>query len=524
MSARVLLFNPPDRQGGAHNREGRCTQERGIWGTLWPPVTLATAAALLERDGHVVRVVDFPALGKGPGFLAELLRRDRPDLVFWAVGTPTLGSDLSLAREVRRWVPGAFTGVLGTHVSALPGPALGCGGGGEGAEGGGGGAGQGAGGGGGEAGGGAGPGAGAGRPGRRSISPEAEDPGRAFPDVVVRGEPERVIRELCARPPQERLSVRGISFRDPASGRAAVHNPDAGFLEPGEIPAPAWHRLDPAPAYRLPLRGARFLVSAPVRGCPYACSFCTAPLYYGRKVRKRPVESVIAELRDGAARHGLRDFFFWADTFTVDRGYVLRLCEAMGRAGLGISWSCNSRVDTVDAELLAAMKRAGLWMISFGIESASPRVLESCGKGITAAQSVRAVETARGLGIRTAGHFLFGLPGETVQSMRETLRLSLALPLDVAQYYAAAPFPGTALHRQAVENGWLCRGAGDSQARAGMDLPGLPGREVDAFRRRAYRAFYARPGVAAGLLGMMRPAGAALLLRNAWGFVRQAML
>jgi len=381
---------------------------------------------------------------------------------------------------------------MGTHVTSLPGEALGCGGrDGEG-----------------------GPGGPEQQEGVRSL-------GGIFPDAVIRGEPERTIRDLCSTEGEHRLSVKGISYRDPASGKA-VHNPDAGFMHPEEIPAPAWNRLDLGP-YRLPFRGGRFLITAPVRGCPYACSFCTAPAYYGRKVRKRPVDRVAEELRENVRRYGVRDFFFWAETFTVDRGYVLHLCEEILRQGLDISWSCNSRVDTVDPELLAVMKRAGLWMISFGIESGNQGVLESCGKGITVEQSVSAVNAAHEQGIRTAGHFLFGLPGETESSMTETLRLSLALPLDVAQYYAASPFPGTALYRQARRNGWLRHRAEFSQARAVMDLPGLPGREVDAFCRKAYRAFYTRPGTVLNMLGMLRPGGAWLLLRNAGEFLRHAM-
>ena len=161
---------------------------------------------------------------------------------------------------------------------------------------------------------------------------------------------------------------------------------------------------------------------------------------------------VVDEMAGNVSRYGIREFFIWADTFTADR--ALRPGTLPGRSwrrGLRISWTCNSRVDTIDEETLRLMKQAGLWMISFGLESGNDAILAASGKGITAAQSRAAVEMADGLGIRTAGHFMFGLPGETEETMAQTLALALSLPLDIAQFYAATPFPGTALYDEAGE-------------------------------------------------------------------------
>jgi radical SAM superfamily enzyme YgiQ (UPF0313 family) len=246
---------------------------------------------------------------------------------------------------------------------------------------------------------------------------------------------------------------------------------------------------------------------APVRGCPWGCTFCTAPLYYGRGLRRRPVPQVADEMAQNVERFGIREFFIWADTFTADRSYVQELCRAVLARGLRISWTCNSRVDTIDAETLGLMKEAGLWMISFGLESGSDAVLAASGKGITVAQSRAAVTLAHRLGIRVAGHFMLGLPGETEGTMAGTLALALELPLDVAQFYAASPFPGTALFDEALRKGWLKLGTAPnynySQERAVLTLPGLPPGRVDAFRRHAYRRFYLRPGAAARLLAMV---------------------
>lgn len=452
----ILLFNPPAPGGRGYTREGRCTQEAGVWGTLWPPLTLATTATLLRREGYRVTLRDYPASGLDVLSLKADLRTLRPDFAIWSTGTPTFPFDIALARVVHENAPKAVTAVMGTHVTARPEDAF----------------------------------------------------EEAALNVVIRGEPEGIIRELC-RCAGSWAEVPGISWRD---GYGVIrHNPDAPPLEPEAIPAPDWDGLD-LNAYRLPLKGRRFLMVAPVRGCPYHCTFCTAPLYYGRRLRRRPVARVADEMAANVSRYGIREFFIWADTFTADRGYVRDLCRTILTRGLKVSWTCNSRVDTIDEETLFRMKEAGLWMISYGLESASDAILATSGKGITAAQSRVAVEMAHRMGIRTAGHFIFGLPGETRETMAETLAFALSLPLDIAQFYTAAPFPGTALYNEALDKGWLKHGGGNgafSQNSAVMELPDLPSARVDAFRRYAYRRFYLRPRAAARLFAMAEPGGLA---------------
>jgi anaerobic magnesium-protoporphyrin IX monomethyl ester cyclase len=460
----ILLFNPPAPGGLGYTREGRCTQEAGVWGTQWPPLTLATAAALLRRDGHCVTLRDYPATGADLLSLTEDLRRLRPGFAIWSTGTPTLSSDLDIARVVRGNSPASVTAVIGTHVTVRPEEAL--------------------------------------------CEPAL--------NVVVRGEPEGIIRELC-RCDGRWAEVPGISWRD--DDGAIRRNPDAPWLDPGAIPEPDWDGLD-CDAYRLPLKGRRFLITAPVRGCPYRCTFCTAPLYYGSRLRRRPVAQVVDEMAASISRYGIREFFIWADTFTADRRYVQELCRFVLEKGLRISWTCNSRVDTIDEETLRLMKQAGLWMISFGLESGNDAILAASGKGITAAQSREAVRMADRLGIRTAGHFMFGLPGETEETMAQTLALALSLPLDIAQFYAATPFPGTALYDDALREGWLKeagKGGAFAQNSAVMELPGLPAARVNAFRREAYRRFYLRPRAATRVLSMAEPgalAGMPPLLRR----------
>ncbi|RLC33326.1 MAG: hypothetical protein DRH32_01375, partial [Deltaproteobacteria bacterium] len=233
--------------------------------------------------------------------------------------------------------------------------------------------------------------------------------------------------------------------------------------------------------------------------------FCTAPLYYGRKLRQRPVKAVVDEIENNIRRFSILDFFIWADTFTADNNYVRDFCREIKKRDLRIYWTCNSRVDTVNDGLLAEMKSAGLWMISFGLESADDDILEKSGKKIRTAQSRLAVNSAHALGLKVSGHFIFGLPGEDTRSMARTLALALELPLDIAQFYTAAPFPGTPLYSLALKEGWITKDDNFSQNQAAMHLPSLAPYQVDAFTRRAYRKFYLRPGTIMNLFSMLEP-------------------
>jgi radical SAM superfamily enzyme YgiQ (UPF0313 family) len=271
-----------------------------------------------------------------------------------------------------------------------------------------------------------------------------------------------------------------------------------------ELPDPAWHLLE-LDAYRLPLKGDRFLMVTPHRGCPYPCSYCTAQTYYGSRLRRRSVGRVVEEITLAQSKLGINEFFFWSDTFTLDRRYVMSLCEAL--EPLDISWASNSRVDTIDAVLAEAMRGAGCWMISFGIESGDQAVLDAAGKRAKVGQAEEAVRLSKRVGIKVAGHFVLGLPGETRESLEKTLGLARRLPVDFIQFYCAVPFPGSRLYDEARDKGWL---KSDDFSRYRQDLsvlsfPSLTPDEVMLYRQKAYRRFYFKPRVALGTLRLLSP-------------------
>ena len=450
----VLLLNPPTRAGQGFIREGRCTQQSGVWTTLWPPITLATMAAVLERSGHRVRAMDAAAVRYPRTRLLADIRNEPPEAVIWSTGTPSIVEDLALADEIREVAPSVKTAVFGTHVTALDRECL-----------------------------------------------QTND----GLDAIFRNEPEVTALAWVEALAKGRSldEVQGLSYRD-ASG-VLRRTGDREFLgELDQLPDPAWHLFD-LDVYRLPLKGDRFLMVTPHRGCPYPCSYCTAQTFYGAKLRRRSPERVASEIKTNLERHGVGEFFFWSDTFTLDKRYVLELSGEL--RPLKVSWASNSRVDTFDEEMALAMRSAGCWMISFGIESGDQSVLDAAGKGARVEQAEAAVRVARSAGLKTAGHFVLGLPGETRSSLEATLALAERLPLDFEQFYCAVPFPGSRLYETAKQQGWLITKSFDQyrQETSVLELPGLSAQEVMDYRQRAYRSFYRRPRVALQALSLLSP-------------------
>ena len=442
-----------------------------MWATLWPPLSLAAIGAVLEGEGHQVRIIDCPAQGVSFDDLKQAIAGMNPGMIVWSTGTPSLESDLQLASRVRGWGAAARTVVFGTHVTVLDRECL------------------------------------------------QSAPGL---DVIVRNEPEATVAELAGALAEGKdlTGIAGITYRNEQGG--IVRNPARPFIENlDDLPFPAWHLID-VDRYRLPLKGRRFLMVAPLRGCPFHCSFCTCHTYYGARLRTRSVQRVIAEIVHDRERFGINDFFFWAETFVVSKNYVRELCRAILAQDLRIAWTANSRVDTVDRGLLSLMARAGCWMISFGIESASQAVLDQADKGIRVSDAMSAVQLARKAGIKTVGHFILGLPGETERSLEETIDFAKKLRLDLAQFYCAVPFPGSRLYERALQEGWIDPPdfSNFNQNTPLMNFPALPAGVVSRYRALAYRRFYTSPANVIRALRLINWMDLRGLFRSMAAFVR----
>jgi radical SAM superfamily enzyme YgiQ (UPF0313 family) len=174
------------------------------------------------------------------------------------------------------------------------------------------------------------------------------------------------------------------------------------------------------------------------------------------------------------------------------------LCERILNEGLKIRWTCNSRVDYVDEEMLRQMSKAGCWMISWGIESGNEMILKRAAKGIDPNKARQALTWARQAGIKNWGYFIIGLPGETVETIQETIAFAKSLPLELALFHIAAPYPGTPFFFEVVENGWFREGTRweevDMDKGTVLSYDNLSAEDLMYWQRRAFREWALRPG------------------------------
>lgn len=496
----VLLVNPPSPDGGIWIRSQHRVGRRSRENMIWPQVSLAQLSALLSPD-YKVEIVDAIATRMGWTEFEELLRDRQPAYYLTQLTAPTLNNDMYGALVARSL--GAATIAFGTHVT-----------------------------------------------------PMARETLRAYPacDYVLRGEPELSLRELIDTlevergrwrvneggfladpetnaPPQghellwrmwteadpawrpawtaegapARLAaVKGVGWRAP-NGEVIV-NPDRPFFRSlDDLPMPLHHLL-PLDRYHMPMIKGPYTFIVTSRGCPAGCKYCIKHVSYQYSVRLRSPAKLVEEMKLLKGL-GIHHIHMYADLFTVNRDQVVELCELLIRENLGLSWTCNSRVDYVDEEMLRLMGRAGCMLIAWGIESGNELVLKKAHKGYKMEQAYRALEWSHAAGIKNWGYFIIGLPGETVGTIRETIDVSKKLPLDIALFHVAAPYPGTPFFFEVVENGWFRPGTNweevDMDQGTVLDYPELRAEDLLYWQRRAFREWALRPGPALTFLKSM---------------------
>lgn len=296
--------------------------------------------------------------------------------------------------------------------------------------------------------------------------------------AVIRGEPERSMYELAAAGGDPR-GLAGLSY---LAGDRVIHEKDRDRSELDALPAPAYDLINPDD-YAYELLGSRLALLETSRGCPYTCTFCLKAMS-GSGYRTKSLARVISEIETVVGQWGARHIYFMDLEFTLVRERTLALCRELVKMKAAFHWCCQTRVDTVDPELLAWMKAAGCRLVHFGIESGTARLLDATRKKTTLDQARQAVAWCRRQGLATACFFLFGLPGETGRDRRAALTLAKALNPTYASFHVAAPYPGTDLNRLT-----------DSRTPFPLCLSEEHDLKILArSARRAYLAFYLRPG------------------------------
>jgi anaerobic magnesium-protoporphyrin IX monomethyl ester cyclase len=275
-------------------------------------------------------------------------------------------------------------------------------------------------------------------------------------DVVVRGEGERTLPELldAFETGADLNSVAGIVYRSASGGKGdgagdGIHTPPRPFEKHlDRLPFPARHLLPNADYvhYGRQKYGYAITTLMSTRGCPFRCEFCSNVIF-GASYRQRSAQNVVDEIED-ILRLGYDWISFADDVFTLNRDRVLQICAEISRRGLNFSWECLGRVDALDYDAFVEMKKAGCARIFFGIESGNDRVLKLMDKHITTHQARSAVEQAHRAGLNVGAFFILFYPGETAETVLETLRFATSLPLDYLGLSMPYPLPGTALYER----------------------------------------------------------------------------
>ena len=263
---------------------------------------------------------------------------------------------------------------------------------------------------------------------------------KGYCDIIVRGEPEYTALETV-----QNLTglegVAGISYRKDGQ---VISNRDRPLIKNlDELPFPARDLVDNAKYRIVSFPGKPVALVLTSRGCPFECTFCATHLFYKRTRSVRSVENVVREVEDIVQTYGINHIFFIDDTFTIGEKRIIALCRLLEERHIAIEWICLGRVDTVTEPMLTEMKKAGCREIIYGIESASPAVLAATRKNITHEQMERAVRATKNLGMRVSLFFMFGNPGDTLSSIRDTSRLARKLNPNFASFNIATPDPGT---------------------------------------------------------------------------------
>ncbi|MBM4430376.1 MAG: radical SAM protein, partial [Chloroflexi bacterium] len=287
--------------------------------------------------------------------------------------------------------------------------------------------------------------------------------------------------------------IEGIAYR--RDGQVVI-NPDRPFIaDLDTLPIPR-HELLPLERYKLPLVGGRYTFVVTSRGCPGGCRFCIKHVTYQETFRFRSPEHIMREVWK-LVDLGTTNIHFEADLFTINREQVVGLCQAIREQKPPIRWTCNSRVDFVDEELLQLMGQAGCWLIAWGIESGSPEILQRARKGIALERVEETLRWSKAAGIRNWGYFILGLPGETAETIEQTIAFSKKLPLDLVLFHIAVPYPGTPFWYEALDQGWLRLQRWedfDMYNSTVVEYPHLTAEQIARAARRAAREWSLRPG------------------------------
>jgi len=318
-------------------------------------------------------------------------------------------------------------------------------------------------------------------------------------DFVIHGEGERsflwLVQALEQKASPEQLrAIPGLGWKD---GDQVFLNREKDIIpDLNQLPFPARDLTNMKRYSHVLQRGNQFASIQSSRGCPFGCIFCDIRR---TRFRVRSVENVLQEIRH-LAEQGVDDLFFVDDTITVNKKRVREFCRAIVKSGVKVYFKISARTDTIDEELLADLREAGCYRIHYGVETATPRLLEYIDKKITPDRVRKVFGMTRAAGIQSLAYLMIGIPTETRQEMEDTIEFARALETDYVQFSICTPYPKTELYARLIEDGtisWDYWQAFAEKPTNDFVIPSWnPDFSLDELREiqsRAHRGFYGRP-------------------------------
>lgn len=477
MKMKVLLLNPPFFPKFSRAQRSPAVIKSG---TLYYPIWLAYATGVLEKEGHCVKLIDAPAEKLSLDAALALARDFKPQLAVLDTSTPSVYSDINVAKEIKRVAPDCFITLVGTHVSALP---------------------------------------------EETLKLDT------CIDAIAIGEYDFTLKELAAtlQSGGDLKGVQGLCFRNNGD---VMRNASRAYMK----------NLDDLPfvssVYQKHLKIENYFYSITKhpqitimtsRGCPYQCSFCVYPqTIHGHTHRRRSVANVIEEFKFIRKEFPqVKEIFIEDDTFTLDKKYCVEFSERMISEGIAIPWTANSRVD-IKEETLRRLKDANCRLLCIGIESGDQAILDNIKKGIKLEQIKEFVKNAKRVGILVHACFIVGNPGETKGTLQKTLDFAKELKPDTAQFFPLMVYPGTEAYTWAKENGYLETQdyskwiTAEGLHNCVISTPALSSNDLVQFCDNARQSFYLRPRYILSKLAqiVMHPSESKRILKTAFIFFK----
>ena len=413
---------------------------RGAPESIFLPLSIGYLAAFLEGGGCDVNVIDCQVLRPTREQLGDELRKRQPDIVGVTASTLTYKPAIEIVKTAKEALPKCLTIMGGPHVTILD---------------------------------------------KETLIQNSEV------DVIVRKEGEQTLLELLNVVSRSNMrnfnEILGITFR---KNGQVIRNPDRLFIQNlDELPYPAF-KFFPLKKYRV--FGKTYLPIITSRGCPFQCTFCMASQMCGRRFRARSPRNVADELELLRDEYGADAVTFYDDTFTFDINRAYKICEEMKKRKFHLLWDCRTRVDMISKELLATMKSADCQLIHFGVESGSQEILNAMKKGTTVEQNERAIKWAKEAGILVAISVIIGYPGETKETMKQTMDFIQKTEPDYVYVCVPTPYPGTELYDHLKVLGWKLSTEWEhyDEQTLVFENPNFPAEKIKEARRKFYNQYY----------------------------------